>query len=70
MLIVDRIENETAVCETDSQKMVRISLSKCIGPVREGDVLTEVRKGVYQTDVGETKRLREEAVKLSKKLFE
>lgn len=69
MLIVDRIENEIAVCEDESQNMVSISLSKCFEPIREGDVLVE-RDGIYYVDPERTKILREEAKKLSEDLFE
>lgn len=69
MLIVDRIENGFAVCETEEQMMISLPLSKCSGPVREGDVLAEA-DGVYRADPEQTEKLREEVKKLSKDLFE
>ncbi len=69
MLIVDRIENGFAVCETEEQMIISLPLSKCSGPVREGDVLVET-DGVYRADPEQTEKLREEARTLSKDLFE
>lgn len=69
MLIVDRIENGIAVCETEGQEMVSLPLEQCSGPVNEGDVLVE-SGGVYRADPEQTEKLREEVRHLSKKLFE
>lgn len=69
MLIVDRIENGIAVCETEEQGMISLPLERCSGPVKEGDVLVE-SDGVYRADPEQTEKLREEVRRLSKKLFE
>jgi hypothetical protein len=69
MLIVDRIENGYAVCETEEQTIILLPLSKCSGPVREGDVLVET-DDVYRADPEQTEKLREESRTLSKDLFE
>lgn len=69
MLIVDRLENGFAICETEEQKMISLPLDRCSGRVREGDVLIE-SDGLYRADPEQTEKLREEARRLSRKLFE
>jgi hypothetical protein len=54
MIIVDRIENELAVCEIDGV-MINIALSKISPGVQEGDVLIDTGDGVcYTIDIAET----------------
>ena len=57
MLIVDRIENGFAVCETEEQMMISLPLSKCSGPVREVVVLVE-SDGIYRADPEQTEKFR------------
>jgi hypothetical protein len=53
MIIVDRVEGEYAVCETDSgMKNIRVKLIK--GKVRDGVVLAE-KGGIYYVDEDATK---------------
>lgn len=68
MLVVDRIENGQAVCETDAGTFVRIPVAECSGTVREGDVLVHTGTG-YRVDDEETQKRREEIIRLSKDLF-
>jgi hypothetical protein len=65
MIIVDRIENELAVCEIDD-KMVDISLSKISNGVREGDVLIDVKGdgSFYVVDAAKTEQRRAEITEL------
>ena len=59
-LIVDRIENGVAVCETDGV-MVDIPLAKINGGVREGDILRE--DGALYTVTPEETEQRRTAIK-------
>ena len=66
MIIVDRIEDELAICEIDDDKMVDIPLSKISKGVREGDVLiAEKGDGTFYTvDVVKTEQRRTEIIEL------
>ncbi|MBR6790712.1 MAG: DUF3006 domain-containing protein [Oscillospiraceae bacterium] len=57
MIIIDRIEENVAVCETDEGQL-RLDLAG-LPDVREGDVLTE-KDGSWQVDADETARRREQ----------
>ena len=45
MLIVDRIENGIAVCETEGQEMVSLPLEQCSGPVNRWSISRAWRIG-------------------------
>jgi hypothetical protein len=57
MIIVDRIENEIAVCEIND-KMIGIPLSKISNGVREGDVIIDSNGdgSFYTIDAATTKQ--------------
>lgn len=57
MIVIDRIEENIAVCETDEGQL-RLDLS-ALPDAREGDVLTE-KDGSWQVDADETARRREQ----------
>lgn len=67
-MIVDRIENDIAVCEDKEQKLHDIPLSKLPEGLKEGDVLT-LKDGKYFVDKELTQNLREKNYNLQKKLF-
>jgi 6-phosphogluconate dehydrogenase len=68
MIIVDRIENELAICEIDGT-MVNISLTKISNGVREGDVLIDSGNGSFYTvDSTMTKQRKNEMAQLFERL--
>jgi len=58
MIIVDRIENDKAVCEINGESIKNISLSKISNGVREGDVLIDNNGdgSFYIIDLAKTKQ--------------
>lgn len=73
MLIIDRIEEDFAVCELvlgkQSPTRILIPLEKLPEEVKAGDVLARNGKE-YIIDVDETKKRREEIIKLQNSLWE
>lgn len=67
-LSIDRIEGNIAVCEADDRSRREIPVSEIEGCPREGDVLCCDGERCY-VDHEETKRRRDEAVRLQKLLF-
>ena len=63
MLIIDRIEERKAVCETEDGG--HITLDRFPEGAREGDVLVPDESGEYRIDSEETERRRALAVRLS-----
>lgn len=62
-VIIDRIEDEFAVCEFNTKKFVNIP--KCIVPnAKEGDVIN------IEIDIEETKKRKEKINELINKVFE
>ena len=59
MLIVDRIEGETALCEQADRTMLSIPLAQLPEGVREGDCLI-CRDGAYTIDTEEAARRRKQ----------
>ena len=70
MIIVDRIENDKAVCEIDGKLMKNISLSKISDNVREGDILIDNNNdgSFYIIDVVKTKQRKEDITKRFERL--
>ena len=66
MLIIDRIEEGLAVCETENGSMVELSLFP--DGAKEGDVLVQNKTGEYVIDTEKTAYRRAEAVKLSSRV--
>ncbi|NNJ31305.1 DUF3006 domain-containing protein [Lacrimispora defluvii] len=56
--IIDRIEQEIAICEEESGAMVKLPLKELPKGSREGDVLFKIN-GVFQFDGEETNRRRQ-----------
>ena len=68
MLIVDRIEENIAVCENEKGDMQSISLSQLPAGVKEGDCLVRKEDG-YLIDRQLTQRLRQEILDLQNSLW-
>lgn len=69
MLIIDRIENGFAVCENQDKNFITLEIIKSIkGEIKEGDVLI-LLGDFWIKDEKETKKRREVAINLQKKLF-
>jgi hypothetical protein len=74
MLIIDRIEGNFAVTETDSGH-IKIPLTDIIGTPQEGDILiksdSEISpKCIYKIDTAATKSRREKINKKQKNMWE
>lgn len=67
-LSVDRIENDTAVCERDDMSVVELALSALPQGTKEGSVL-KVENGIYSLDENEEKRRRKRILELQNMLF-
>ena len=68
-LIVDRITEGIAVCETEAQTFVRVSLEELPENVREGSVL-HLLDGVYTLDTAEESLRRRSLFELQSQLFD
>lgn len=68
-LVVDRIEEEFAVCEKENRQMVNIPLKDIPFIVKEGDVLI-VEETSYKFDFEETERRKKEIEDMTKGLWE
>ncbi len=64
ILVIDRIEEGIAVCETEEGALIRMPVP---AGAREGDVLRKTLDG-FQVDPEETRRRREIAVEKSLKI--
>lgn len=69
MLIVERIENGFAVCETPEKAFVNIELGKLPPQIREGSCLVQNADGSYSLDIDEEERRRKKVQDLTTKLF-
>ncbi|MGI5857260.1 MAG: DUF3006 domain-containing protein [Candidatus Merdivicinus sp.] len=69
MLIIDRIEGQFAVCETDGGETTDLLLIELPPGVREGDVLILGREG-YEIDAAETLKRRRRNTSLFESLLE
>lgn len=67
--IVDRIEGNYAVCETEEGKMLPVELAILPQGIEEGDVLSKEANGQFFIDREETQRRRDRMRNLSKSLF-
>ena len=68
MLIIDRFEGDTAVCETAEGQMVEILRSLLPPEAREGSVLLPEGKG-YRLDLAEEERRRAGIKNLQNRLW-
>ena len=69
-MIVDRLEEDFAVCEKEDGSFVNIPLGQIAGAVREGDLLVSLEQGGYQVDEAATKARRENMSKRQRSIFE
>ena len=67
MTIIDRLENNIAVLETDGG-IVEIERSLLPENVREGDIITE-NNGIWAVDIPATEKRRAEMRELMKRLM-
>lgn len=68
MLIIDRIDGNTAVIE-DGDNRFEVSRSELAPDVREGDAVM-LENGVYRKDTDATEQRRQEILKLQDSLWE
>lgn len=69
MIIIDRIENEFAVCEFDERIIKNIPLSKLPKDIKEGDIL-KFENNIYTKDLDLIKKRKEKIEKLINKLWD
>lgn len=67
--IVDRIEDNIAVCEKYDKEMINIDISLIHGPVKEGDVLLYV-DGIYKVSEKLTNERKDYIEKLTEGMWE
>lgn len=68
--IVDRFEENYAVCETEDKKMVNIHRSELPENAKEGDVLILLQDNKYFIDSESTRQRRERIKKKMNSLWE
>lgn len=66
--IIDRFENEFAICEDENKKMIEIKKEDLPLNAKEGDVLN-LTDGTFSIDSEETKKIREDNFDLLNKLL-
>ena len=69
-LSIDRIEEDKAVCISDSGEIVIIPISSVSGEISEGKIIVESENGVYSVDENETERRKKAVFELSESLFD
>jgi len=67
--IIDRIEQEIVICESESGSKVKLSARELPKEAREGDVISNVN-GVFRIDGEETKRRRQKMREKLNRLIE
>lgn len=68
-LIIDRFENNYAICEDGEKRMFAIEREEVPKEAKEGDVLRISDQGELTVDKEETKRRREKIAKMQNKLW-
>lgn len=68
-IIIDRFEGEYAVCENESEEMIKIDKNKLPAGASEGDVLILERENIT-LDKNETQKRKEKIEKLMEELWE
>ncbi len=68
-LIVDRIENDAAVCEKEDLSHVNIKLSDLPEGTKEGSVIICNDDGSYRLDPDEETARKKKLLEIQKKLF-
>ena len=66
--IIDRFENEFAICEDENKKMIEIKKEDLPLNAKEGDVLN-LTDGTFSIDSEETKKIREDNFDLLNKIL-
>ncbi len=61
VLIIDRIENDTAVCEDENGATSLIPCFRIHGAIEEGDVITPDCEGMYFVNKAETEKALKDA---------
>lgn len=70
MIIVDRIEGTTIVCEEDDEQLIIENQQQLREIVHEGDVLIHNDDGTYSVDREMTQKRREYILELQRKLWD
>jgi flagellar basal body rod protein FlgF len=70
MIIVDRIEGTTTVCEEDDEQLIIENQQQLREIVHEGDVLIRNDDGTYSVDREMTQKRREYILELQRKLWD
>ena len=66
--LVERIEENVALCEDDLGKTVKLRLDELPENIREGDIIVRTENG-YTIDTDETSVRRKKMAEMQKKLF-
>ncbi len=66
--LVERIEENVALCEDDLGKTVKLRLEELPENIREGDIIVRTENG-YTIDTDETSVRRKKMAEMQKKLF-
>lgn len=66
--IIDRIEQNIAICEDDNKKQIEIEVTKLPSNIKEGDIIKQ-EKGKYIIDEENTEKKREDIRKRMSKLW-
>ncbi|MBD5465470.1 MAG: DUF3006 domain-containing protein [Lachnospiraceae bacterium] len=69
MLVIDRFEENIAVCEKEDKTVVKIPKYKLPLQVKEGDCITLDEKGVYVIALEKTEEKKQEIHERFHKLF-
>lgn len=69
-VIVDRFEENFAVCEKEDRKMIRIDKNRIPKGIKEGDVLNISSDDTITFDKNETEKIKKEIADLTKDLWE
>ena len=48
-MIIDRIENQTVICEEDGQT-IELPIDRFIQPIQDGDIVIKNQEGLYEVD--------------------
>ena len=67
--IIDRLEEEMAVCENESREMIPLPLKELPPGAQEGDVILE-QEGVFCVDAGATEKRRRQMRRKLMDLYE
>lgn len=67
--IIDRIEDDIAICQCNDKTMTNIDLRKIPKECKEGDCIVEADDGNIYLDVQETKKREERAKRLLDRLI-